>query len=710
MLLPLTDSIPPAARRVARSLRVPLIVLLATGLTWVGVVLARPADASVSAAADLTAGVNGVVYDTAHVNGRSFLVGSFTWAGPRTGSGVPVDPATGVRTSIPRINGPVHAAAADGNNGWYVGGEFVFAGGRTRNNVARVSGVGNVTNWDASVNGPVRAIAVSAGVVYLGGSFSTVGGQARNNIAAVSADTGALLAWNPGVGGTVDALAVSADGAMVYAAGAFGVRAYDAATGTAVQQWGSALGGAFSALAVSGSRLYAGGDTGLSAVDAATGSTTAWSVATDAPVRAVAVGAGAIYLGGVFSTVAGSARARLAALAPDTGAVTPWNPDANGAVNSLQVAADGATVYAGGEFTVLGGQPRNRTGAVLAADGAPTGWHPSAEAAVSALAVSGARVLVGGAFTMLNGLPRRNAAALDAAGEVDPAWDPSPDDITYAIEPAADGSLLFLGGNFLNLGTAARSRLAAVNLSNGQPLARAAWPTGANGVVRALKVSGQRLYVGGNFTRAAGLDTGRLVALNTADGAVDTGFTPRPSATVRALAVSPDGSKLYATGSFTTIAGGSRPGAAELVAATGTLTSFAPSTGGVVIAVALTPDGSRLFYSTTSNRTHAYDPALSNTPAYTIRTGGDVQAIAVSATEVYIGGHFTTLPQEKLNRLHAASFLVSDGTPTPWAPRPDGEFGVWCFEITPSALLMGGDFAKVGGAFQPGFARFAGTA
>jgi len=86
-----------------------------------------------------------------------------------------------------------------------------------------------------------------------------------------------------------------------------------------------------------------------------------------------------------------------------------------------------------------------------------------------------------------------------------------------------------------------------------------------------------------------------------------------------------------------------------------------------------------------------------------------VQAIAVSATEVYIGGHFTNLPVAKLARLHAASFLVADATVTPWAPGPDGAFGVWSYEITPTGLLMGGDFAKVGGAFQPGFARFTDT-
>jgi hypothetical protein len=686
---------------------------MATAVALAAVAVALPsraADASPSQVADFTAGANGTVYDTAQVGGRTFLVGSFNWVGPRTGSGVPVDPATGFRTSVPRINGPVHAVAADASGGWYVGGEFVFAGGRTRSNAARVSGAGSVTtSWAPTVDGPVRAIAARGNVVYLGGAFGTVNGQSRHNVAAVAADTGAVLPWNPGASAAVEALAVGPDGTAVFVGGAFGAVAVDAATG-ANRTWGAALGAAVSALAVADGTVYAGGPTGVSAVDAATGSAAAWSAATDAPVRALAVGGGNVYLGGAFTTVAGQARGRLAALAAGTGEVGSWAPTANGAVGALALAADGATLFAGGDFTSVAGAARNRTAAVRTADGTVTDWHPSAEAAVAALAVSGSRVMVGGSFTMLNGLPRRNAAALTPAGEVDPLWNPGADDVVYAVEPNADGSVVFLGGKFLNLATAARSRLAAVNPTTGEPLARTAWPAGANGNVRALETSGNRLYVGGAFTKIGGLDTGRLGAVNATNGAVDTSFTPRPSGTVRALVGSPDGSRLYATGEFTSIGGASRPGAAELVSATGALTGFAPSAGGVVIAAALTPDGSRLFFSTTSNRTYAYDPAMSDTPRFTIRTGGDVQGIAASATEVYVGGHFTTLPEAKLARMHAASFLAATGAITAWNPAADGVFGVWSIEITPDAVLLGGDFEKVGGKAQPGFARLPGTA
>ncbi len=693
----------PKASRPA--VRIPIVAALL--LSSAAIVLTPgSAAASPNQAADFTAGANGTVYDTVHIGGRTFLGGQFTWAGPRTGSGVPVNATSGVRTSVPRVNGPVHAAAADAVGGWYVGGQFVFAGGKTRNNAARVTSVGGVAAWNPSVNGVVTAVAVRGTVVYLGGSFSNVGGQARNNLAAVTSDTGAVLPWNPGSSSAVSALAVSADGATVYAGGSSGVNAYSAGTGANLS-WGSAVSGAVTALATSGDSVYVGADTAATAVDAASGSVAAWSVPTDGAVRALAVSGGTAYLGGAFTTVAGQPRSRLAAITD--GAVTAWNPGANGTVNSVQLSADAATLYTGGDYTTLAGQSRNRTGAVGTATGTATSWHPSTEAAVTTVVASGSQLLVGGLFDMLNGLPRRNAAALLANGEVDPAWNPNPDDLVYAIDTSADGAIVFLGGKFLNLGTAARSKLAAVNATTGAVLSRTSWPTGVNGNVRAIEVSGSRLYVGGVFTRAGGIDTGRLVALNAANGAIDTAFLPQPNGTVRALLVSPDGTKVYATGEYNTIAGVSRPGAAELVATTGAATAFAPTSGGVVLAAAITPDGSRVFFCTTSNRTYAYDPAGGNAPLYTVRTGGDVQGIAASATEVYIGGHFTTLPEAKLNRPHAASFLVATGVPTAWDPVPDGIFGVWSFEVTATGVLMGGDFAKVGGKAQPGFARFSGT-
>ncbi|HEX2156636.1 MAG TPA: hypothetical protein VHS79_06595, partial [Actinomycetes bacterium] len=61
------------------------------------------------------------------------------------------------------------------------------------------------------------------------------------------------------------------------------------------------------------------------------------------------------------------------------------------------------------------------------------------------------------------------------------------------------GGTVYLGGSFTSVDGQPRSRLAACDAASGNLLS---WNPSANGVVRALKVSpaGTRIYVGGDFT------------------------------------------------------------------------------------------------------------------------------------------------------------------------------------------------------------------
>jgi hypothetical protein len=325
----------------------------------------------------------------------------------------------------------------------------------------------------------------------------------------------------------------------------------------------------------------------------------------------------------------------------------------------------------------------------------------------------GSTTYIGGRFTSVSGVPRANVAAIRGDGTLDPTWNPSTDGIVYALAASSDGSKIFLGGGFTTVGGVARGRLAAVTPDTGS-LVPGWTTTPSNNLVRALAAdAGDRLYVGGSFGRIGGRTIARLGAVSQSTGAVDTSFAPAPGGTIRALSLSDDASRLYVGGSFTTMSGSARPGAAELVASSGALTSFAPTDGGVVIAIDSTPGG-RLFFSTTSNRTWAYDPAVSSVALYRLRTGGDVQAIYATPDEVYIGGHFNNLPEAKLARVALASFRPADGVTTSWNPGANGSFGVWVIAPTVTALSpgavpalsVGGDFTRAGGVARRGFTRF----
>jgi sugar lactone lactonase YvrE len=67
---------------------------------------------------------------------------------------------------------------------------------------------------------------------------------------------------------------------------------------------------------------------------------------------------GKILIGGLFTTVLGVARNRIARLNPDGTLDSTFNPSANSTVFSLAVQADGK-ILAGGFFNSIGGQTRN---------------------------------------------------------------------------------------------------------------------------------------------------------------------------------------------------------------------------------------------------------------------------------------------------------------------------------------------------------------
>lgn len=122
-----------------------------------------------------------------------------------------------------------------------------------------------------------------------------------------------------------------------------------------------------------------------------------------------------LYVAGEFTSINGTAKYRVAALNPTTGAVdTTFKTKADFRVRSLVVTS--STVYLGGAFGFINDQPRSQLAAVRRSDGALLNWAPSATGGqVMALAqIPGStRVIAAGAFTALNGTAAMGIGALD---------------------------------------------------------------------------------------------------------------------------------------------------------------------------------------------------------------------------------------------------------------------------------------------------------
>jgi hypothetical protein len=211
---------------------------------------------------------------------------------------------------------------------------------------------GQLPQWQT--NGTVYALAVANGVLYAGGDFTSVrppgspagtDEQPRNHLAAFSVATGGLLPFNPSPDGRVSSLAVGLAGATLFAGGQF-----------------THVGPTF--------RNH------LAAFDTKTGAMmSGWDPRPNRPVTTMATDSSTLYIGGGFTTVAGQARTRLAAVS-GAGALLPWTPTVDGTVRALAVAhtSVGTRILIGGSFDHVDGQSQHKIGSVDATLGTYQRW------------------------------------------------------------------------------------------------------------------------------------------------------------------------------------------------------------------------------------------------------------------------------------------------------------------------------------------------
>ena len=151
----------------------------------------------------------------------------------------------------------------------------------------------------------------------------------------------------------------------------------------------------------------------------------------------------------------------------------------------------------------------------------------------------------------------------------------------------AGNGVVYLGGKLDGTGG-----IAAVDATTGSLL----WQVPTNGDVRALALSsnGSTLYAGGGFTTVNGVTHRHLVALSTATHTLISTFKGGAGGTVRDLVVR--GNDLYVAGRITTLGGVAQRGIGAVNAATGARdATFGFSADGDVLGLALT--GNRLILS-----------------------------------------------------------------------------------------------------------------
>jgi WD40 repeat protein len=523
-------------------------------------------------------------------------------------------------------------AAPSGNV--YAAGAFTAIGGQSRPYLAELSGQTGaaVAGFAPAPNGGVLALAISpdASHLYVGGSFTAIGGGGQTNLAELDAGSGqAVASFAPAVDGAVFALAVAPDGSTIYAGGAF----FDIGGTTAFH---------------------------LAALDANGGLVSGFAGSADKPVFALALAGGRLYVGGDFDTADSAAVPNLAAVDPGTGSlVTAFKPGVNGTVLSLAPSADAGTLFTGGAFTSVGATLTNGLAALRPSDDTPIATFNGhlggfSSPVVSALALSpdGSRLYVGGTFDTVNSVSTGDLVALNpTTGARIAAFAPNCDSSVLALAVSSDNSAVYAGGDFGSLGGQSQSYLGAVRSSDGQALPGfvASVPAPVNAL--ALDSAGGRLYAGGGSSPLFGLADGFLAGVSPATGAPLAGFGAAPDHVVDTLMLSPDAQTLYVGGAFTNLSGQPDLGVGAVNAATGApQPGFAPRSNGAAFTFSIAPDGSALYAGGTFtsiggqrvSHLAALNPSTGSALPFDPEPNDVVTSLARSAdgTQLYAGGAF----------------------------------------------------------------------
>ena len=201
-------------------------------------------------------------------------------------------------------------------------------------------------------------------------------------------------------------------------------------------------------------------------------------------------------------------------------------------------------------------------------------------------------------------------------------------------------------------GEIAAANIFAFNITTGSRVASFSHRMNAQGLAIAASPDGSKVFVGGDFTTVDGLTHGHIAAFNTATGALVAGFTPSVGGQVRALATT--SATLYAGGRYASAGGRVRHDLSAFDSASGALRAWAPSADNAVWSMAMSPDRSRVIVGgsfTTLNGVSAYGmgsldaatgatlPWAANRVIKDAGINGAITTLRSDGTQIYGGGY-----------------------------------------------------------------------
>ena len=216
---------------------------------------------------------------------------------------------------------------------------------------------------------------------------------------------------------------------------------------------------------------------------------------------------------------------------------------------------------------------------------------------------------------------------------------------------------------------------------------------------------------------SAGAPRAYAADVNPTSGALNAGFAPTLDNQVRAITLTSDG--IVLGGNFTTLNGASSVSIGKVNSSGGSMTWnwHGPPGGGThpFQVDAITQDSTGIYAAGTGNGGSFMKFNSQGDLQFIGGTNGNVTALGLDGGYLYVGGHFqgycglimgnnSCTVAATRHKLLAVS--TSDGSLQSWNPTANMALGVFAMDAGGGHVAVGGDFTKIGGVSQQGFARF----
>jgi PKD repeat protein len=381
---------------------------------------------------------------------------------------------------------------------------------------------------------------------------------------------------------------------------------------------------------------------------------------------------------------------------------------------------------------------------------------------VWAQVIVGNKVFATGEFTSarpagsalgVNETPRSNILAYDiTTGALITSWAPTLNAQARAITASADGSTIYVAGDFDKVNGVTRRSIAAIDSTTG---ALTSFNPGADSRVAAMALAGNTLYFGGYFTTVAGQARTRLAAVDATTGAL-LPWAPTADREILSMVFHPGTGRVIVGGNFNLLNGVTQLGMGSLDGVTAEVRPWAANTviqnhDGSSAISSLVTDGDKIYGTgwayfgggATANFEGVFAADPTTGVIDWIDGGrGDNYGIAVTGDVVYTVGHphdwgmLDWNPQSNplsyqrtmaINKYKSPTLTNAYGTSDIWQPfmgraaaQPlhwmptlsAGTYtgqtqGAWSVATNGDYVVEGGEFPKVNGVAQQGLVRFA---